>query len=155
MDWASTPTDQVVCRRCRRPLDVHHQRGEDEGEHVVWMHTLWDLMNPGPGPEHEPDPVLAAESGGGVVGICDFCAQPGARWAYPCDSFVLEGYGSEGPWAACERCHGLLEEGDSRGLVAAALEQVPAAQRSLVRHKIALLHKSFRHHRREMPKPLW
>ena len=52
---------------------------------------------------------------------CDFCSEPAPAWWYPATDFVALQVGaivstSEGSWAACETCHGLIESGDRMGL---------------------------------------
>lgn len=43
---------------------------------------------------------------------CDFCSNEKVTWSYPCKSFTyIEGIiGSEGAWAACDRCHNMIEK---------------------------------------------
>ena len=44
---------------------------------------------------------------------CDFCLARSPAWIYPADDFELRfppGHASQGPWAACERCHTLIEQ---------------------------------------------
>lgn len=50
--------------------------------------------------------------------VCDFCLSPNPTWEYPCGYVELmvpipgEGIDSSNdPWAACERCHELIEAG--------------------------------------------
>jgi hypothetical protein len=52
---------------------------------------------------------------------CDFCSELAPSWAYAARDFVAMQIGSivstsEGWWAACEGCHGLIEAGDRKGL---------------------------------------
>jgi hypothetical protein len=52
---------------------------------------------------------------------CDFCSELAPSWAYPARDFVAMHIGSivstsEGWWAACDGCHGLIEAGDRNGL---------------------------------------
>jgi hypothetical protein len=58
--------------------------------------------------------------------ICDFCSSPAPRWSYPCPSFEVQGYGSEGDWAACEECSVLVEAGDREGLALRSAEKYVA-----------------------------
>jgi hypothetical protein len=43
---------------------------------------------------------------------CDFCLDTRIAWEYPCEQFVIDeiGFGSNGEWAACERCSELIEK---------------------------------------------
>lgn len=43
--------------------------------------------------------------------ICDFCSAPEVKWSYPCKSFdfITNIISSEGDWAACDKCHFLIE----------------------------------------------
>lgn len=43
---------------------------------------------------------------------CDFCSSKDVAWSYPCHDFMILNYGiaSDGPWAACEECHALIEK---------------------------------------------
>jgi hypothetical protein len=70
-----------------------------------WEHTLQDQISAG----HDPEPVRAADTGGEVVGRCDFCNSPGPEWVYPCASFSLDTSGFVGDWAACTKCHNDIE----------------------------------------------
>jgi hypothetical protein len=52
---------------------------------------------------------------------CDFCgASP--NWAYPADDYeivvqgIATGHASRSAWAACDRCHTLIESGNRAGL---------------------------------------
>src|SRR3989442_9947753 len=56
---------------------------------------------------------------------CDFCNGLSARWAYPAKDFEVARHfndgrtltvRSQGAWAACDECSGLIETGDDNGL---------------------------------------
>ena len=55
--------------------------------------------------------------------VCDFCGSPAIAWRYPARSFALleltsgQHCASQGDWAACDVCHGLIEE-NARGALA-------------------------------------
>lgn len=56
-----------------------------------------------------------------VESKCDFCSEIGPAWWYPAKNFIAFDIGSlvstsEGSWAACMTCHGLIEAGDRKGL---------------------------------------
>lgn len=66
--------------------------------------------------------------------VCDFCSRNRERgevfWTYPCDDFEypvqLAGQpseGSKGPWAACDTCHDLIEDGDLHALAGRSVER--------------------------------
>lgn len=60
---------------------------------------------------------------------CDFCSAPHPKWRYPARTFVAycvpEVAGeSVGDWAACERCHALIEGGDRAGLAQRSLDEL-------------------------------
>jgi hypothetical protein len=58
--------------------------------------------------------------------ICDFCSSPRPRWSYPCPDFTVQGYGSEGDWAACDECSLLVEADDREALALRSAEQYVA-----------------------------
>jgi hypothetical protein len=53
--------------------------------------------------------------------ICDFCSGSSVRWSYPAKTFRAFVGTSVGDWAACERCHHLIESGDRDGLMKRSL----------------------------------
>ncbi len=63
--------------------------------------------------------------------LCDFCSAPDPAWRYPAKSFVaycapnIAGE-SVGDWAACDRCHILIEANDRRGLAQRSLNELIA-----------------------------
>lgn len=147
MTSARYPKDYVVCRRCRRPLDRQEvYRGTETT--VVWTHPAHRRET------HAPEPVLAAATGGEVVGVCDFCSVSGPRWVIPCRSFAFGGRGFAGDWAACTSCKDLFAAGDVEGLIRRATpvgRTLPTAAR---RALSALFHQVQRH-RAGDPDPLW
>ncbi len=46
--------------------------------------------------------------------LCDFCSSRDIRWAYPALNVDVDGsiVGSVEAWAACDKCHILIETGD-------------------------------------------
>lgn len=62
---------------------------------------------------------------------CDFCDSLEPVWRYPCRTFeapILLGLVvplSEGDWAACERCHSLIEERNYLALAMRAAASSP------------------------------
>jgi hypothetical protein len=50
------------------------------------------------------------------MSVCDFCSEADPAWVYPARDFVFGISRSAGGWAACDRCHDLIEAGDSSGL---------------------------------------
>lgn len=86
--------------------------------------------------------------------ICDFCSDPDVRWRYPTRSFWAYIVGSVagesvGDWAACERCHDLIERGNPDSLAAKSVErligvhpEVREVREDLFR-EVTRLHRSF------------
>ena len=60
---------------------------------------------------------------------CDFCSAPGPVWRYPARSFIaycapnIAGE-SVGAWAACDKCHVLIETDDRGGLAQRSLNEL-------------------------------
>ena len=89
---------------------------------------------------------------------CDFCSVPGPGWRYPARSFVaycapnVAGE-SVGDWAACDRCHVLIEIDDRKGLAQRSLDELilkhpEASQAAAVLYEdLAELHEQFFAHR--------
>lgn len=76
------------------------------------------------------DPVTGERRTSRFQEMCDFCTQRGALpWTYPCGLVDLRAQmnplmtHSNDDWAACERCHELIEAGDIEGLIARMLEK--------------------------------
>ncbi len=63
--------------------------------------------------------------------ICDFCSSPDVKWRYPAKTFLayvtdLVAGESLGDWAACTKCHDLIERDDRAGLAAWSIESLIA-----------------------------
>jgi hypothetical protein len=96
---------------------------------------------------------------------CDFCSVPGPVWRYPARSFVaycapnLAGE-SVGDWAACGKCHVLIETDDARGLAHRSLNELilkhpeAGAAAAVLYEQLAELHQQFFAHRSGMPVPI-
>jgi hypothetical protein len=98
-----------------------------------------------------------------VIVVCDFCSESIDGewcWSYPARDFLytiqFEGcgtHGSKGEWAACDRCHELIEAGDRSQLaarnVALDVKRDPKAKRLAPQlYRLALgLHDDFFHNR--------
>lgn len=58
--------------------------------------------------------------------VCDFCTHPEPKWEYPCGPVAIVGNdlmdASDDEWAACDRCHELIEAGDPMALVQHAVK---------------------------------
>lgn len=136
--------DQWVCSICRRPLDTY-QRTDRDGTIVEFrfQHTVQDMLVE----DHEPVPVRLEDSGGEIVGTCDFCSIPHPTWRYPCHDFGVPPYGSVGDWAACDDCHALIERANWSRLSARAVAKYPSGVRRELRPKVEGLHRKFAHHR--------
>lgn len=109
------PPVSHICRRCHRPLDWHVD--PDSGLEQ-WQHTALDHDTGNA--DHLPDPIPS--EGQEVVGVCDFCSQPGPRWRYPAKSFESHSYGSISDWAACDTCHQFIEAGNYKALARRAAD---------------------------------
>jgi hypothetical protein len=150
--------DGQICRRCRRPLDWHVDR--DTGL-TAWRHTTLDVDTGNA--DHPVDPIPMA--GEEVVGVCDFCSQPGARWEYPAESFGTPAYGSIGSWGACETCHALIAAGNWKAVARRAVDGIVRNKpfgrlmtrkvRRAMAADLAGLHGLFRQHRTGPAKALW
>jgi hypothetical protein len=90
--------------------------------------------------------------------VCDFCSKPDPAWRYPARTFVsycasnIAGE-SVGDWAACDRCHVLIESDDRRGLAQRSLDELiskhPGAREeaAVLYEELAGLHRKFFEHR--------
>ncbi len=61
--------------------------------------------------------------------LCDFCSNPCPQWEYPAATFTAYEVGglmgqSVGSWAACWRCHDLIEAHDREGLARRAVDEL-------------------------------
>lgn len=143
----------TLCRQCRRPLDSVELYLDDKLVGYDYVHTALDVRGDG----HEPDPILRADAAGSAVTVCDFCAAPGPRWTYGCLPFNYEGInaGSADDWAACDRCHDLVEAGEwdelaERGQAGMTFHTgitISSRQLSFMRDKVRAMHQQFVAHR--------
>ena len=90
--------------------------------------------------------------------VCDFCSMPGPVWRYPARSFVaycapnVAGE-SVGDWAACDKCHVLIETDDRRGLAQRSLDELilkhpeASAAAAVLDEQLVELHQQFFAHR--------
>jgi hypothetical protein len=90
--------------------------------------------------------------------LCDFCSALDPAWRYPAQSFVaycapnIAGE-SVGDWAACDRCHILIEANDRSGLAQRSVDELIArdpearAAAAVLYEKLAELHREFFAHR--------
>lgn len=157
---AGDPDDLVVCRRCRRPLDLLFRQIGDHVEVVAWLHLLETTEF------HEPEPVNTKETDCDVVRICDFCASSGPRWSYPCrdfafdqrvviDGFVAEQHISRGGWSACAQCHYLIRKQRYEKLASHIVRSMPAAERGYRKITVRAIITSFLENREGAPVALW
>ena len=90
--------------------------------------------------------------------LCDFCSEPAVTWRYPAGSFVAYVVGniggeSVGDWAACERCHSLIEAENLQALARRAAEKLVGKHPEMkpvedeVLAAMTTLHESFFAHR--------
>ena len=86
--------------------------------------------------------------------ICDFCSSPDVKWRYPAKTFlayVTDSVAGEslGDWAACTKCHDLIERDDRAGLAAWSIESLITVHPEMAEIKedllreMAVLHRSF------------
>jgi len=122
----SSDSGDHVCARCLVPLD-REVPDEDRPDEWEWIHPAGIMRSDTSWVDHPPEPVPA-----GVVlevrAHCDFCFDRDPTWRYPCESFPLDslvGMGSDGDWAACDRCAALIEDGDAIGLLARSVAANP------------------------------
>lgn len=162
-----SPLPERVCQICRTTLDVRADAVFGVVTNAYYSHPpAYEQLG---FPEHEPVPV---EPGPGDerVGICDFCSGQHPVWRYPVTDFDVK-YGqhvshperfgvpymstSIGDWAACERCHTLIETDNYRELCERAvrnglgkdMHSMAAAKLFTIRKSIKGLHQRFREHR--------
>jgi hypothetical protein len=101
------------------------------------------------------------------MAVCDFCSGRPVTWTLECGRFVLPQRGlppfiSNGDWAACETCAGLVQHGRPVELVARmcagiAADAAPAVRAALERIRRELAEAFWRHYTgravRETPHP--
>lgn len=136
---------QPICANCRRPLEVveHHVAGQLT--EVTFSHTL--------AIEGVECPELVPITGdrASQVSICDFCSSPSPAWAYPARSFIMgettreDGtkleWSSVGLWAACDHCHGYIENQDWTAVADRHVEQKPGSKN--LKTKLVSLYQEF------------
>jgi hypothetical protein len=83
---------------------------------------------------------------------CDFCQAAGAPWNVPSENFVFDAdpsIGSDGAWAACDRCVEYVRVNDRAGLVKYIVSgfvrrhRLPAGGRRMVTDRVESLTKQF------------
>lgn len=90
--------------------------------------------------------------------LCDFCSEPAVTRRYPARSFVAYVVGNIGgesvsDWAACERCHSLIEAENLQALARRAAEKLVGKHPEMkpvedeVLAAMRTLHESFFAHR--------
>jgi hypothetical protein len=86
--------------------------------------------------------------------ICDFCSGQDVKWRYPAKTFlayITNSVAGEslGDWAACSKCHDLIEQDDRAGLAASSIESLIAVHPEMAEIKedlhreMAVLHQIF------------
>jgi hypothetical protein len=86
--------------------------------------------------------------------ICDFCSGSDVKWRYPAKTFlsyITDSVAGEslGDWAACTKCHDLIERDDRAGLASRSIESLIAVHPGMAEIKedllrmMAILHHSF------------
>lgn len=154
--------DQWVCATCRRPLDAHERidRSTDTLIGFFFEHAARDLPA-----DHEAVPVRAEDTGGEVVGVCDFCSAPGPTWCFVVADFGLatpplgaalgvDGFGSVGDWSACDACHRDVVHADWNKVAYRALRRHPARLRPMLEPEVRRFHRGFRDHWHGEVRPL-
>jgi len=102
---------------------------------------------------------LAADGGRVEVSTdeirCDFCSKRAVAWTYPADDFVELNtmWGSAGDWAACMKCHDLIEAGDFKALAQRSVDRYwkygpgmlpdTPVVRAMLLKEISSLHRAF------------
>jgi hypothetical protein len=74
--------------------------------------------------------------------LCDFCGAQGPSWKYPAKGFIHaldDGWESEGPWYACEKCHALIDSDAWETLTERALKGAPFPHQDRERTRLFLL----------------
>lgn len=147
MEYDPLTREIWVCRVCRRPLDLRQWTDTDGITYDYrWEHAQQDQ----PGENHHPDPVRLADSGGEIVGRCDFCNEPGPIWTYPCGDFEFTQHGQHsgfvGDWAACNRCHRDIEAQMWSRVAQRNASHFPTG-RNQIKRTVEALHAEFRRHR--------
>jgi hypothetical protein len=92
--------------------------------------------------------------------VCDFCNVTPVLWTYPARDFQHRApdftFNSSGGWAACARCHELIERGDRQGLADRSARGHPERGRiplNALRSRLRALHDSFWANREGEPVP--
>lgn len=143
-----------MCRVCRRPLDAITT--SDPNAAMRWAHTLQDQLSC----DHDPEPVRAADTGGEVVGRCDFCNAPGPEWVYPCRNFSIDESGFVGDWAACSACRDDIDAGRWGHVVGRNIRDVLSVYPAFtevhvaVSMRVEMLFNEFKKYRSGPPVPL-
>jgi hypothetical protein len=89
---------------------------------------------------------------------CDFCSNHETRWRYPCPDFSLDvpslqGWNSDGDWAACDPCSTLIEAGQWDALVTRSQKHLNRLHPdgklapTQVKGSLAIIHQGFRQRR--------
>lgn len=143
----------VVCRVCHTTLETvrHYEAGtlvETLYRHTSAVEHRFGKMG------HDPDPILA--EGVELVGVCDFCTAASPTWRYRCRSFdmfhALKEDGatvtgtSDDDWAACDRCHKLIECDDWDAITEIAIAEHGVAG-EVAAPALYILHANFRANR--------
>lgn len=89
--------------------------------------------------------------------VCDFCSSPQVSWIYPASDFKTPWVTrSKGAWAACQRCHDLIESRQYVRLLDICMKiclrklgagGATRATKGVLRREIAQFHNDFRAHR--------
>jgi len=97
--------------------------------------------------------------------ICDFCADIGPAWDYPCESFqvmppsVRVPFASHENWLACDPCHELIQQaietGDVDSLIARMTSSFPlrGKELALLRRDMRVIYGEFLARRTGDPEP--
>jgi hypothetical protein len=89
---------------------------------------------------------------------CDFCSNHETRWRYPCPDFSLDvpslqGWHSDGDWAACDPCSTLIEAGQWDALATRSQKHLNRLHPdgklapTQVKGSLAIIHQGFRQRR--------
>lgn len=149
-----------MCQVCSRPLDVVTDL---DGNMVDYWHASLITI----GEAHDPVPVPRVEET--VVGVCDFCADPGVAWRYRTRTFDAPDIDTDdmpvqrpfmnrpgiltprsvGDWCACHACHDDIEAGQWDSIARRATRSTPKMFRRELKDHVRRLHRQFLSHRTE------
>lgn len=97
---------------------------------------------------------------------CDFCSAQPVKWRYPARDFTSPTplpnlrHGSRGDWAACEKCHEIIQRGDRDALALRSAKRyartygLPLNQAPRMARELRAMHDRFWSNREGAPQPV-